>query len=227
MIDLGIMASTPKRISSGVVSAQYVGTSFYDTAALSYSYTVVVDSLYDIIVLAPITENKIWSTPMDLGNVTFDSTVLTPKLYYGNVSSPSAIYTLTGVSPGSYTVVVTYLSECARAGLVYWKMQGALLTPHDTAATHSYSGTGASVSLDIPGNGIAFYTYTVGNHNVGISISGAGTDFNANFPTEKLTSAALGRTTIDGATRNAHQISASHSNSTQPMVLIAASFAPS
>lgn len=126
----------------------------------------------------------------------------------------SGIFYLKVTSGTTADIVVTYALGIDRSRINVWtiKDQGqdaAVATDSGNAA----SGTGLSMSVDIPANGCAIAVDTHGTGGTTTTWTGATDSHEGNIGSGTYGSAA--ETQPTGSARNAHTISTSHSNSTQ------------
>jgi len=196
------------------------------TDGTSFTFSVTVASADDVLVFVPTGEGATAGSLMSISSVTLDGTGLTSQVYAaGTHACPIGIYTTSGVSAGTYDLVVTFTDQTAlRCAVGHWRLAGTTATASDTASDISYGGTGLSVDVDIPANGLALFGYVNGN-TMAITVGGATADYNQSTVGGEATGIAGGVSSVVASTRNAHTISTSHTNSAQQLGLVVAVFA--
>ena len=115
-------------------------------------------------------------------------------------------------------VVVTVSNTGGRMVIGTWRITGAQLTHTDAQVSTAASGTGRTISLNLPPGAAAIVGQSNGTQSTNMSWSGA----TERYQTD--TSEALSRyegadVAPDGANRPTHSVTTTHSSSSQPIVM--------
>lgn len=143
-----------------------------------------------------------------------------------NFSSKIVFASITGFTGATASVVVTFSSGQARCRCSLVKLSGSdPISFFDTGSASAASGTGLTMTnMNIPANGIALVGDYHGTQSTTTAWSAGDVSILRDGDIEALSFASFGSIPYRTTARTSHTVTTTHTNSTQPISLVGASY---